>query len=184
MAIVRRGEGAPMSRMGREWDPFQSMRELMSWDPFQDVLPKLWQGGASPQRFVFAPAFDVRETKDAYLFKADLPGFREQDVDISVTGNRLTVSGNRDAEQVEESDTYYCSERTYGSFARSFTLPDGVNPDQIQAELKDGILSLRVPKSAEAQPKRISIRGGEEPIEAQGQTSEARAQPSSAERKA
>jgi HSP20 family protein len=158
MAIVRRAEEAPALR--REWDPFQSMRELLSWDPFQHMLPRLWPTGAA-QRFAFTPAFDVRETKDAFVIKADLPGFREQDIDVNVTANRLTVSGKREAERVEKADTYYCSERSHGSFTRSFTLPDGVETEQIQAELKDGILALQVPKSAEAQPKHIPIRGGE-----------------------
>jgi HSP20 family protein len=87
-----------------------------------------------------------------------LPGFREQDLDINVTGNRLVISGKREAEQVSESETYYCSERSAGAFTRSFTLPEGVNGDQIRAELKDGILTLSVPKNAGAQPKRITVQ--------------------------
>jgi HSP20 family protein len=132
------------------------MRELLRWDPFQE--PRLWRGA---EERPFAPAFDVRETKDAYFFKADLPGFREQDIDINMTANRLTISGKREAERAEDSDTYYCCERSYGAFARSFTLPEGVDADQIDADLKDGILSVRVPKTAEAQPKRVAIRSGE-----------------------
>jgi HSP20 family protein len=158
MAIVRRGEGGPIARrVAREWDPFQTMRELMSLDPFRELMPRLWRGeeiGA-----VYAPAFDVKETKDAYMFKADLPGIREEDLDINITGNRLTVSGKREAEQVEESETYFCSERTYGSFSRSFTLPEGIKADQVRAELKEGVLALHVPKTPEAQPKRISVSG-------------------------
>lgn len=159
MAILRRenrDEGAALARRTGEWDPFQTMRELMAWDPFRDMLPRLWR--APDDRPAFVPAFDVRETKDAYLFTADLPGFREQDVDINVTGNRLSVSGKREAEKVEESDTFYACERSYGSFTRSFTLPEGAKADQVHAELKDGVLTLQVPKSAEAQPKKISIK--------------------------
>jgi len=135
------------------------MREMMRWDPFQEMLPRSWRG--AEERGAIVPSFDVRETKDAYIFKADLPGFREQDIDVSVTGNRLSVSGKREAEQVEDSDTYYCCERSYGSFTRSFTLPEGVNAEQVQADLKEGVLSLRLPKTAEAQPKRIQLRGGQ-----------------------
>src|SRR5438067_959430 len=102
MAIVRRDETTPaLRRTTPEWDPFQSMRELMRWDPFREMLPAL--GTAGPAGF--APAFDVRETKDAYLFKADLPGFREEDIDLNVSGNRLTISGQRQSEKVEDSDT-------------------------------------------------------------------------------
>jgi HSP20 family protein len=163
MALMRREGSGPVTRRQqpqREWDPFQTMREFMRWDPFREMAPRLWRG--AEERFAMAPAFDVRETKDAYLFKADLPGFREQDIDINVTGNRLTVSGQREAEQAEDSDNYYCCERSYGAFTRSFTMPDGVNGDEIEADLKDGVLSLKVPKTAETQPKRIPIRGGED----------------------
>jgi HSP20 family protein len=168
MATQRREnrDEATLARRSQEWDPFQTMRELMAWDPFRDVFPRLWRG--ADQRATFVPAFDVRETKDAYLFAADLPGFREQDVDINVTGNRLSVSGKREAEHVEESDRFYACERTHGTFTRSFTLPEGANPEQVHAELKDGVLTLRVPKSAEAQPKKIAIKvakgGGEKQL--------------------
>ena len=166
MAIQRRenrDEPGAMTRRNREWDPFQTMRELMAWDPFRDMMPRLWRG--MDERPAFIPAFDVRETKDGYVFKADVPGFREQDIDINVTGNRLTVSGKRESEQVDESDTYYCCERSAGAFTRTFTLPEGANAEQVRAELKDGVLSLHAPKSAEAQPKKIAIKpardGGE-----------------------
>jgi len=133
------------------------MRDLVGWDPFQEMAPRLWR----TEERLFVPAFDVRETPDAYQFKADLPGFKEGDVDINVTGNRLTVSGKREEERTEDKDNLFLSERSYGSFTRTFTLPDGVNADQIQADLRDGVLSLHVPKSEEAQPKKISIRAGD-----------------------
>lgn len=158
MAIVRREESAPAVRSNRGWDPFSAMRDLMGWDPFQEMAPQRWRG--SEDRLVFAPAFDVKEGRDAYVFKADLPGFREQDVDINITGNRLTVSGQRESEHVEDTDTFYCSERSYGSFTRSFTLPDGINADQIHAELQSGVLTVQVPKAQEAQPKRIALQKG------------------------
>src|SRR3954471_12796705 len=106
-----RDESAALARRTGDWDPFQTMRELMAWDPFRDMLPRLWR--APDERPAFVPAFDVRDTKDAYVFTADLPGFREQDVDINVTGNRLSVSGKRDADEVQESDTFYACERSY-----------------------------------------------------------------------
>jgi HSP20 family protein len=135
------------------------MRELLGWDPFREMTPRLWR--ASADEGFFVPAFDLREAKDAYVFKADLPGFRQEDVEVQITGNRLTIAGRREAERAEDGDTYYCSERTYGEFTRTFTLPDDVNPDEVMAELKDGVLSVRVPKRPETQPKRVSVRGGE-----------------------
>jgi HSP20 family protein len=166
MAIVRRDDTPPTVRRAREWDPFQAMRELMRWDPFQDLMPRLLRG--SDERLTFAPAFDVRESKDTFLFTADLPGFKDEDIDINVTGNRLTISGKREAEHVEDSDTFFCSERSHGSFTRTFTLPEGVDADRIEADLENGILTLRVPKTAEAQPKRIQVRG-QSGVEGKGQ---------------
>lgn len=155
--VPRRTQPAPIARRFGEWDPFERMRDLMQWDPFQE-LPRRWLGGEAAE--LFSPTFDVREEKDAFIFKADLPGIKEEDVDISITGNRLSVSGKREQENVDESDSYYCRERSYGSFSRTFTLPDSVNADQIQANMQDGVLSLRLPKSPEAQPKKIALKPG------------------------
>jgi len=159
--VTRRNQPtAPLTRRFGEWDPFERMRELMQWDPFQDMQSR-WFAGDVQQ---YAPTFDVKEEKDAFLFKADLPGFKQEDVEISVTGNRLNVSGKRDEEVTNETGSYYCRERMHGSFSRSFTLPDSANADQIDASMNDGVLTLRVPKSAEAQPKRIAVKstnGGE-----------------------
>ena len=158
--VTRRNQpDTPLTRRFGEWDPFERMRELMQWDPFRE-MPGRWFGGDTQ----YAPTFDVKEEKDAFTFKADLPGFKDDDVEISVTGNRLAISGKRDDEVTSETGSYYCRERLHGSFSRSFTLPDSANTDQIEASMNSGVLTLRVPKSAEAQPKRISVKptsGGE-----------------------
>jgi len=144
------------------------MRELIGFDPLlQDVAPRLFRG--AEDRMAFIPAFDVKETPDSYLFKADLPGFREGDVEINVTGNRLTITGKREEEQEQEQGNFFLAERSYGSFTRTFTIPEGVNSDQVRADLKDGVLSLVAPKSEESQPKKITIgsqqgQGGEKKV--------------------
>ena len=154
--VTRRNQPeAPLTRRFGEWDPFERMRELMQWDPFRDMSGRWF--GADAQ---FAPTFDVREEKDAFTFKADLPGFKDQDVEINVTGNRLVISGKREEEVTNDSGSYYCRERLHGSFSRSFTLPESANADQIEASMNAGVLTLRVPKSAEAQPKRIAVKPG------------------------
>ncbi|TAK32843.1 MAG: Hsp20 family protein, partial [Myxococcaceae bacterium] len=84
----------------------------------------------------------------------------EKDLEISMTGNRLTVSGHREAEKRDESDRYYLYERSYGSFMRSFTLPDGVDTNKITAELKNGVLQMLVPRRPEAQPQKIAVKAG------------------------
>lgn len=160
MAIQRRSGGSPMARVTRGWDPFETMRALMRWDPFQDELPSLFGGREQPLAYV--PAFDVRESKDGFVFEADLPGFREEDLEINVTGNRITISGKREMEKVEETDTFYAMERGTGSFQRSFTLPSGCDLEHVEATLANGVLTLKVPKTAEAQPRRIAVKSGEE----------------------
>lgn len=150
--IVRRGESQPTTARG-EWDPFRMMRELLRWDPFSEMAP-MWG-----ERAAFSPSFEVKETGNEYVFKADLPGVKEEDIDISVTGNRLTVSGHREAEERQDGETYFTVERSYGAFTRAFTLPEGVDADHVQAELKNGVLTLVLPKRPELQPKKINLKG-------------------------
>jgi HSP20 family protein len=104
------------------------------------------------------PSFEIKETKEAYVFKADVPGIKESDLDVTLTGNRLTVSGKREAEKQEHTDTYYVYERSYGDFARSFTLPEGVDASSVNAELNQGVLTLSIKKTPEAQPKKIAVQ--------------------------
>jgi HSP20 family protein len=154
--IIRRNqqERAPAvpARGGAVFDPFRIMREMMRFDPFAELEAPL-----SAQPGFFLPAIDVKETNEAFQFKADLPGVKEQDVEISVTGNRLTLSGQRQEERREENERQHVIETTYGSFSRSFTLPEGIDGDHIQAQMKDGVLTVTVPKRPEVQPRRITI---------------------------
>jgi HSP20 family protein len=177
MAIIRRVDPAGFPRRVGDWEPFQLVRDLVDWVPFRERTPRLFRAAQA-----FAPPVDVKETRDAYTFKVDVPGIQEQDLSISVNGDRLTLTGKRDAEHVEETETYYRSERSYGSFSRSFRLPQTIDAEQVSAELADGILTLRVPKVEAAQPKRIPIQtatGGEPaPAELQARTSSANAQAS------
>jgi len=152
--LIRRNE-QQREMVPAAWEPLRMIRDLMGWDPFAEMLPSL-TGGES---MTFAPRFEVRETKDAYVFQADLPGIDEKDLDISLTGNRLTVSGKREAEQRREDDTYYAYERSYGSFSRSFTLPDGADVDHADADLKNGVLTVSIGKRPEHQPRKISLKG-------------------------
>jgi HSP20 family protein len=158
--IVKKGQQQQQptrsSQQPHQWSPWQRMRELLEWDPFGEMTRQYGFEGRGDQ---FTPQFEVRETHDSYVFRADLPGVKQEDVDINITGNRLTVSGKRECEQRNENDRYYVYECQYGSFQRSFTLPDGVSPDEVKADMRDGVLSLHVPKKAEAQPRKIPIGG-------------------------
>jgi len=157
MALVRRGErdeGSSALSRGWEWDPFRVMREMLRWEPLQGTGRGF--GGAA-----FAPDFEVKERKDAFLIKADLPGVQEKDLDISCHGNRVTISGQREEEKRDEGETYYTSERSYGSFSRSFMLPENADLDHASADFREGVLQLTVPKKAEEKAKKISIGGGQ-----------------------
>ena len=158
MNLIRRDRrDVPAQRRPQEWSPFRMMDELFRWEPFAG-LERMQQTGAD-----FLPNFDVRESKDAYVVEADLPGVKEDNVEISLTGNVLQISGRREDERKEEGDQWYVVERNYGTFTRSFTLPDGADAENVKAEMKNGVLNIQIPKKAEVQPKRISIGASEKP---------------------
>ncbi len=142
-----------------EWDPFRTMRELLRWDPFREMAP-IAASWPSYERAGFAPTFDVTENKDAYVFKADVPGVKQEDLEISITGNRLMVSGKRDYEKETKEETAYTYERQYGSFSRVFTLPEGADFEHAKSSLEGGVLTLVIPKTAAAQTKKIEIKTG------------------------
>ncbi len=154
--LIRRNQTQQPAATGTgAWDPFRLMRDMLRWDPYRELDTVF---GATER--AFAPTFEVAETKDAYVFRADLPGVKEADLEISLTGNRLSISGRREQERHEQGDTFYASERSYGSFTRSFTLPEGIDGDNVQADLKSGVLTLSVPKKPEVQPRKVTINTG------------------------
>ena len=156
--LIRRNEKNQPEDLG-QWDPLRGT--LLRMDPFRMVREMFQDPFATTGMLaetVFRPNLDVTETNDAFVINADLPGVSEEDVDVSVMGNRLTVSGRREAEDVQEGDRYVAVERSYGSFSRSFVLPDSANLDQIQAELTNGVLRIKVPKRGEMQGRKISIQ--------------------------
>ena len=153
MNIIRRPEPArPNLPAAAEWDPIRAMREMMRWDPFREMSP-LFAG----EEGMFIPDVDVKETPEAYTFKADVPGLKEKDIEVSFTGNRLTLTGKREEERREEKATYFASERSYGAFTRTFTLPVGIDTEHATAEMKEGVLTITVPKVPEVQPKKIPV---------------------------
>jgi HSP20 family protein len=152
---VHKGNGdRPASALVREWEPFRAFRDLLRWDPFAEMAPAGWSGELA----AFAPDFDVKETKDGFVFKADLPGVKEADLEVRLTQNRLTISGKRESERTDKGETFYTYERSSGSFSRAFTLPAGVDADKIKAELKNGVLTVELPKPPELQPKKIAVK--------------------------
>lgn len=145
---------APTRSLAHAWEPFRAMRDLLRWDPFGEMLPSF----RALESVAFSPDFDVKETKESFVFTADMPGVKDSDLEVRLTQNRLTISGKRESEKVEKTDQFYASERSYGSFTRAFTLPEGIASDKIQAELKSGVLTIAIPKKPEALPKKIEVQ--------------------------
>jgi HSP20 family protein len=155
--IVRKqpGDKPPPARTETQvWDPWRTMRSMLAWDPFREMSAFPVDEGA----LGFSAAFDIKETKDAYEFKADVPGLHEKDLEITLTGNRLRISGKREEEKEDKNDRYYTYERSYGSFTRTFTLPEGADTEKLSANLANGVLSIIVPKKPELQPKKIDVK--------------------------
>lgn len=130
--------------------------------PFRLLDEVLRAGGNGDRLTGFTPMLDVRETDDDYVVLADLPGVKPDDVTIEVNEQMLTISGSRVPVEMGEAQLV---ERPYGSFARSLTLPKGVDSDKVRAEYTHGVLELHIPKPAEAKPKRIAIKSGQKSIE-------------------
>jgi len=115
-----------------------------------------WSGDAGQVGWL--PALDIAEEADSYVIKAELPGVQNEDIDISVHGNRLTLSGEKKSESEQEEKNVYHVERRYGAFRRVITLPSDIDADKIDARCTDGVLSLKLPKSEKAKPKRIEVK--------------------------
>ena len=147
------------------------MSDLMRWDPFRelsqmrDTMDRLFERGFNrPWRMLtwdvgegFFPV-DVYETDEDVVVKASLPGVKQEDVHISVTGDTLTIKGETKEEREEETPNYYRQERHYGAVQRSLTLPVRVDADKADATFENGVLSLRLPKAPEVRPKTIELK--------------------------
>ena|SRR5690348_15443475 len=105
----------------------------------------------------WAPSVDIYETENELVLKADLPGINEKDIDIRVENNMLTLRGERQFEKTVKEDNYLRVERNYGSFSRTFGLPNTVNTEGVSAEYKNGVLTVQLPKRAESKPKQIKV---------------------------
>ena len=121
------------------------------------------------------PPVDLVEAEDHFVLKADLPGLAEGDVNIEVQEGTLTISGERKAEHEQREKGWYRIERSFGRFSRSLTLPDGVDPDRIEASFSHGVLEVRIPKPEERKPRRIEISGSNsngQPVAVEGSATE------------
>lgn len=158
------------------YDPFRDLRSL------QDEVNRLFTtnlsrafGDEGIARGAWNPSVDIYENKDQIVLEAELPGMNREDFDLSIENNVITLRGERRFEKKEESDNYHRVERSYGSFTRSFTLPQTVTAEGATAEYRNGVLRVTLPKREEIKARRIEVKG--EANDAQGQrTIEAKAE--------
>jgi HSP20 family protein len=157
------------------------MTVLTRWDPFrefttlQDRMNRLFRDSFSEGReealntTAFAPLVDVYEDEHNVTLKIEVPGIEEKDIDVRIENNTLTVHGERKFEKEEKEENYRRVERQYGSFTRSFTLPNTVDTENVQANYDKGVLKIKLAKKAEAKPKQIKVNvGSEKTLEGKG----------------
>ncbi len=137
--------GGELSSFRKEMDRLWS--RLLGETPFARTLTEEW-----------LPSVDVSETKDNIVVKAELPGLEAKDVNVSISGDLLTIKGEKKKEEEEKDEHHYCAERYYGPFQRVFQVPTGVKADKIEATFKKGVLKVTLPKVEEAKKKEIEIK--------------------------
>ena len=143
------------------WDPIRELDTLQG--DMNRLFDRFFEGGrtangSTARRWI--PAMDLVETEDHLVLRGDLPGMTEDDVDIEIKDNVLTVSGERKSESEDKREGYHRVERSFGSFSRSLTLPQGIDPERVDAKFENGVLEVQIPKPAEAKPTRVQIGKG------------------------
>ena len=140
------------------WEPYRAFKPFhKDFDWFSKEFGRGPQNAEGQSEAAWTPRVDVYETEQNYVLTADLPGLKKEEINIDLNDNTLTLKGEKKFEEKVEKDNYVRLERTYGSFARSFTLSDDVNPDSITANYKDGVLEVTLPKKEEAKPKEYKV---------------------------
>jgi HSP20 family protein len=140
------------------WEPARELSTLQG--EMNRLFSAFFEGGDQEAARRWAPAMDLVESENHLILRADLPGVSEDDVHIEVRDSVLTISGERKTESTEERNGYYRMERAFGHFARSLTLPEGVDADGIAASFDKGVLEVKIPKPEERKPRRIAINRG------------------------
>jgi HSP20 family protein len=145
---------------------------LIRWDPFADVdsmfnrmmsgqfWPRLAPEGNGGRKLQWAPSADISETDKEYLIRAELPAVNKEDVQVTLDEGVITIKGERKQQKEDKNEKFHRIESFYGSFERSFSLPDNVNAEAISCESKDGVLSVHIPKAAvsASKPKQIAVQ--------------------------
>ena len=153
-----------MARFMTRWEPIRDLMSLQN--EMTRLLDSLQPGDVTSPDGMWAPVLDLAEQDDAFLIEVDLPGVRPEDVDITLDQNLLAVRGERKTSSIVTQENVRRSERRYGSFLRTISLPSHVDADGIQADFEDGVLHITVPKAEQAKPRKIKIGTARRRIEA------------------
>jgi len=143
------------------WDPFKEMEDLQSrFTKLFGLTPARTEIGGKELMTIteWSPSVDIIEDEGEWLVKADLPEVKKEDVKVTVENGVLTITGERKFEKEEKDKKYHRIERSYGNFLRSFTLPDGADGSKVNAEFKDGVLKVHLPKGEKAKPKAVEVK--------------------------
>jgi len=143
------------------WDPFKEMEDLQSrFTRLFGLTPARTENGDRELMTIteWAPSVDIIEDEKEWLVKADLPEVKKEHVKVTVENGVLTITGEREFEKEEKDKKYHRIERSYGNFLRSFTLPDGADGSKVNAEFKDGVLKVHLPKGEKAKPKAVEVK--------------------------
>ena len=139
------------------WKDFGSLQERIN-RMFDDTIRTLYPtDGEELEKGTWAPAVDIYETNDSFVVSADLPGLNKDEIQIDLKDDTLTLKGEKKFEEKVSKDNYIRVERAYGSYVRSFTLPQNVDPEKIKAKYKEGVLEVTIPKKEDARPKQIKV---------------------------
>ena len=148
------------------FDPFRELDRLQNevnrlfegYNSNADVpAPARQNSGAALMARAWSPAVDIAETQNEVVLRAELPGLKQDDIDIELTGDTLTLRGERKFENEERKDNFVRVERSYGRFQRSFTLGVPVQNDQVSATYRDGVLEIHLPKSEQTRPRKVQV---------------------------
>ena len=157
--MVKKESGALVQReKTRSASPFEDFEKYFDTvfrNPFSMAMTPMTGPGRAP---ILSPSVDIFDEGNDIVVKAEVPGISKDAIDISINKNQLTISGEKKQESKVKEKDYHRVERHYGSFSRSFRLPDGVNVDKAGAEFKDGVLEIRIPRSNKTKAKKIEIK--------------------------
>ncbi len=150
------GEGGIMNRDLMPWSP---LREIMS---MRETMDRFFDEPTTRSSTLFHPAVGIRESEKELVIEADIPGVKEEDLDVEIENDKVVIKGERKHKQETKKEDYYHMESSYGSFSRMVSLPSYVDSSKAEAEFKDGVLEIKIPKVVEKQSKKLKIKKNEE----------------------